>query len=149
MNGITLKTFNHAAPFLSGVPSFFDTPRTLFNDLWETTAITSIPKIDILDKSDHYEVRVEVPGLTKDQVEVSLDKRRLDVSLNTKVENETNESHYYLKESREQRYSRSVIMPNDMDENHISEAYIKNGILSFTVGKIKSETKDTKRISIK
>jgi HSP20 family molecular chaperone IbpA len=55
------------------VPSFFDTPESVLNELWNVPLeILSVPKIDILDKTDSYEVRVEIPGLSKENVEVLL-----------------------------------------------------------------------------
>jgi HSP20 family protein len=99
--------------------------------------------IDILNKDDEYEVRIAAPGLSKDNLKISLDGRRLNVHHEAKEE----KNSYYMKETLQQSVYRTVVMPSDIDDSKVSAANFDNGVLKFTIGKSKPISK-VKNITI-
>ena len=109
--------------------SIFRNPSSLLSDK------NNLP-IDIVDITDGYEVRVAVAGLDKDNINLSLDGRRLTV---TYTKTETKET-FYLKECANQSMSRTVVLPVDINEQDVSNATYVNGILKLRIGRNKSPT---------
>jgi HSP20 family molecular chaperone IbpA len=126
------------------IDSFFRTPSLMSPRNWfaNSEIRTSLP-IDIVDKGENYEVRVNVAGLSKSNINIHVDGRRLSVTYNNSEQKES----YYLRESVKESISRSIILPVDMDEQNISDATWTDGLVKFTIGKAKPVNK-TKTIAI-
>lgn len=76
-------------PWFDIVPS----RRTL-----ELGAVTRFPKVDLADNGDSYTVTAELPGLSKDQVNLNITKNSLEISGEVKEEMEEKEKNYLHRE---------------------------------------------------
>jgi len=114
------------------------------NDTFKLTNNFS-PSCDIAEEGNNYVLKFDLPGVTKDQVKVEVDKDQLIVRAERKDEKRTESKKKYLSEIYYGSYVRSFTLPNAMDEKKI-EAKFENGVLTITVPK--TETQQTKQIPV-
>jgi HSP20 family protein len=90
-------------------------------------------KIDVQDNKTEYLVEAELPGVQKNEISISLNDGRLNISVN-KVENiEEKDKNYLHRERRYSSMSRSIIL-TDADATGV-KAKLDNGVLCVTVPK--------------
>ena len=104
-------------------------------------------RVDIKDKKDHLEIDAELPGMTKDQIDVSLEDGYLTITAQKDEETKTEEDGYVLNERRFGTYSRSFSV-GDIKEDDISARY-NDGVLKITLPKASEPEKRTRKIDIK
>lgn len=92
------------------------------------------PALDVFDDKDHLTVAVELPGLKKEDIDLSLHDGVLTVSGERKTEREQKEGESFRSERTFGRFQRSVTLPTAVDASKVSAAY-KDGILTVTLPK--------------
>ena len=120
-------------------PFSFLAPSTSFFEGWT-------PAVDIYEDNDKYVVKVELPGIKNEDIDVSLDDNTLTISGERKQEEEKKEGDTYRSERYFGRFQRSVTLPARVDANNI-EAIYKDGVLTITVPK--TEEAKPKQIEVK
>lgn len=125
---------------------FSDIMDEFFNDAVATRQGSFSPKINISENEKQFMIDVEVPGMEKKDIGVSLENRQLTISGERKIENEENGTRYHRVETHFGSFSRSFRLPDSVDESSIDAQY-SNGILSITIDK--SEEQMKRQISIK
>jgi HSP20 family protein len=94
-------------------------------------------KIDIKENGTSYTVQAEVPGVAKDDIQVSVDRSIVTVRAEVKQEDTQNKDDKLL---RSERYfgsvSRAFQLPQDVDESQAKAKY-DNGVLTLTLPKKK------------
>lgn len=105
-----------------------------------------IPAIDVLYRDGNLVIRTELPGVKQDDVEITLSGRVLTISGERKTANEEQDDGYYVKECRYGSFSRSLVLPEDVDESRVS-AQFRNGVLEVTVAGA-AEVQEPKHIQI-
>ncbi len=98
-----------------------------------------VPRVDIREEKDRYVADFELPGLEKNDVEVTLENGVLTVTGERKREETTENDKVYRRERFYGKFSRSLRLPDDVDAERI-EAGFKNGVLRVSVTK-KDEAK--------
>ena len=93
---------------------------------------------DILDKKDHYEMKVNLPDVKKDDLKVSLENGYLNIEVTINNENEEKEEDYILKERSYGSYSRRYYVGEDVEMKDIS-GKLDNGLLTLTIKKPNEE----------
>ena len=92
-------------------------------------------KVDVKDGDQAYTVHAEVPGVSKDDIHISLDGAVVTLRAEVKQEDSQNKDDKVL---RSERYygsvSRSFQLPQDIDSTHAKAKY-ENGILTLTLPK--------------
>jgi HSP20 family protein len=119
-------------------PFSFGAPSSLFEG-WT-------PALDIYEDKDKITVRAELPGMKKEDIEVSLVGNTLTISGERKEEKEGREGQTYRSERYLGRFQRTVTLPHQADPNKVQAEY-KNGLL--TVVCPISEDARRKQIEIK
>lgn len=104
-----------------------------------------MPSVDVSETEKQFEVAVELPGMKKEDITVDLEKGRLTVSGERKMESEEEGKNFHRLETRYGQFSRSFYLPDSIDENTIAAKY-QDGILNITIDK--SEDKVKKQIEI-
>ncbi|AUM14071.1 Hsp20/alpha crystallin family protein [Ketobacter alkanivorans] len=102
------------------------------------------PVVDICESKAGYEIHLELPGITPDQVKVELDDNILKIS-GEKVRNEEEGVEYRYRERAVGEFSRAFTLPEDADRNGIS-ARFEHGLL--VIGVQKKEQTQPRRIDI-
>lgn len=107
----------------------------------------SLP-VDIKEYDDDYKVKVEMPGIKKEDVDVELNKNYLTISAQKNEEKEEKNKKYHKTEFRYGSYSRTVYFPHEIDVNE-ANASVDNGVLHLDLPKLKKENEDTKKLEVK
>jgi HSP20 family protein len=105
---------------------------------WEEGGIWA-PATDLIDKKDRLVARIELPGVEKKDVKISLSENNLTVQGEIEKDKETKKENYYCCERAYGTYSRTISLPAEVDQDKI-KANFKNGILEITIPK-KAEKK--------
>ncbi len=92
------------------------------------------PALDVYQDKDHVFVKAELPGMKKEDIQISLHDNILTVSGERKQEHETKEGEAYRSERFFGRFSRSVTIPLRVETNTVKAQY-KDGILTVTLAK--------------
>lgn len=127
---------------------FSDDDATLTN-IFEKN---SYPRVNVIEQEDKILVEAEIPGLTKDDISVTIAHNCL-VLKGEKKKSETVEQKgtYLRRELKHSSFSRCVgELSDNIDKNNI-EAEFKDGVLTVTMKKIKPTPKqeEVKVIDIK
>jgi len=114
---------------------FEDLVRGFFKPLRETRAAVAPIKVDVVEKPEAFVVRAEVPGVSKDDIQVTIEGDQLTIAAEVKRESEQKEGERVL---RSERYAgsvyRSFVLPVEIDES-ASQAKYENGVLELTLAK--------------
>jgi len=106
-----------------------------FNEsLARTGGSTFIPKVDIIENTESYEIQLAVPGLNKEDFKIELNDNYLTVSGERKFTNEKKERTFHSIETHYGSFSRSFSLPENVDGTKINARY-NNGILELTIPK--------------
>ena len=116
---------------------------TLFNELmnWNDTTY-STPRMNIMETKDNYKLELCIPGLTKDDVKLSIDAEgNLVVEMTKETKKENKEEMRYLRhEFSVEHFRQTVMLPEDIHKEQIS-AKVENGILDIVIPKVTVEEK--------
>ncbi|WP_254272622.1 Hsp20/alpha crystallin family protein [Haloarcula marina] len=98
---------------------------------------------DIVDDDDAFVVHADLPGFDADDIDVALtDDRRLTISASHTEESEASEGQFVQRERRQQSVSRTVTLPESVDESETSAAY-DAGVLTVTLPKMTADESGT------
>ncbi len=120
---------------------------SFFNDCFGNDDSADVMKTDIADEGGAYRLEVEVPGVDKKDVKISLDKGYL--SITARVNSSDNQGHgkNIHRERFYGSFRRSFYVGNSIEKENIS-ASMENGILTVKVNKPKEKSDDEKFIQI-
>jgi len=93
-----------------------------------------VPAVDLVDKGDKYIVEIDLPGVDKKDINVTLVDHHLKIVASRKIEKEERDENYILSERAFSGYRRIITLPEDADENSIKAKY-ENGVLRIEIGK--------------
>lgn len=123
--------------------SFF---RSALPDESPLIAGTWSPATDIVEHDDNFVVNVELPGMRKEDVKITMQDNTLMIRGEKKEERESKGSSYHRVERSYGSFQRSFALPSTVKAESI-EAAFKDGIL--TVSLPKSEEAKPKQIDVK
>ena len=127
---------------------FFDRPFTGRDEDSRKDAdclATWHPTTDIYDTKDNYVLKMELPGLKKEEVNIEFENNTLSVSGERKEEKDVKKDDYHWTERYNGKFHRAFRLPKNVDGEKIN-ASMKDGILELKVAK--PEEKKPKDISI-
>ena len=132
---------------VTGVDSLFDTFRRDFDDLmnvwWPTPRISPLrrvavpiraPLMDLIDNGDHYTLTADLPGITKNDINIQLKADSIEISgqLGKSSDNET--ESYVMRERAITQFSRRIGFPEEIKPKE-ADATFKDGILTIKAPK--------------
>jgi len=103
------------------------------------------PALDLYEEKDHLVVKVELPGMKREDIEVSLHEGSLSISGERKAEDKHQEADVYRTERFVGRFQRTVALPTPVASDKVKAQY-KDGILTVTLPK--TEEAKPKRIDV-
>jgi len=112
---------------------------------WPPRFGAKLPAVDVIDRSDHILVRAEVPGVEKENLEVSVSDNIVTIRGITKREEEKEEGEYYRREMTQGEYSRSVNIPAEVDGD-AAKATFKDGVLELKLPKTATSKRHTVKV---
>jgi HSP20 family protein len=145
MNLTHFKPFGGVSSVQNGINRFFDTD--FFKDYRKIAdSFTSwYPATDVFETKESYIFKVEVPGMSKDDIQIEFADNTLTIKGTRKFEQEVKDENYHRIERNSGSFSRSFTLPGETDSNKISAA-MKDGILELQIPK--AEEKIAKSIPI-
>ena len=119
-------TQNDFDRFFNHFPSrFFDS---------EVPVVDWSPRVDIAEDNDNFVIEAELPGLSKDNVKVTMKEDVLTIQGEKKSEKDVKESDIHLCERRHGKFSRSFKLPTMVNSKKIG-ADFTNGVLKLNLPK--------------
>ena len=100
----------------------------------ELEPVTRFLRLDLADNGDSYTVTAELPGLSKDQVNLNITKDGLEIGGEVKEEKEEKKKNYLHREKSYTSFRRYVAFPDEVLPEK-AEANINKGILTLKVPK--------------
>ena len=98
------------------------------------------PFIDIVESDKEVVATAEMPGLEKGDIKINLTEDRLEISAETKHDEEKKEKGYIYKERRSGSYYRAISLPSSIDPANAKASY-NNGVLEIKMPKTEIERK--------
>lgn len=119
----------------TGFEGFQNMLDDFFADAWPFTRSLAGDtfKIDIRENEKEYVVEAELSGIKKNEVSVSLNEGRLNITVNQKEKNDNKEMNYIHRERRHRPVSRNVFLRDSASEG--IQARLEDGLLTVTVPK--------------
>jgi HSP20 family protein len=142
MNLIKFKKDNDL--FSNAFGSLFNSPFYTSRD----TTSNFAPKVRISEDKDNFMLKLEIPGITKDDIKINIEDDVLSISGTKKQEKKTEETNLLMNELYYGEFSRSFNISKDIDTNKI-EAEFKDGVLNVTLPKVEEAKQVKKEISVK
>lgn len=128
---------------LSRVFDDFFLPRTTTEDGSLTWGWN--PVVDIYDNEDNIVIKAELPGVSKEDIEIDIKDRVLMLKGERSADNEAKEDDYYRRERTYGRFERSFTLPANVDPDKIKADY-NDGVLKIEVPK--PENQKPKQITV-
>jgi len=139
-------------PVSRNAPEFARSLDRLFDDTFEryfgtrqqeggdAAAAQRVPALDVAESDKAYTVTAELPGVTKEDVKVSIDGRRVTIQAQTSKTQEKKEGERVVYSERSSSsYSRTFTLPAEVDQE-ASQAKLEHGVLTLTLVKRSAQT---------
>ncbi|MGA8261844.1 MAG: Hsp20/alpha crystallin family protein [Arenicellales bacterium] len=134
----------------------FDDFDSLFDDFWRPARAARLgrgaggafaPALDVTETENEYRVRADLPGVKKEDLDISVQDGVLTINAETKYEDEEKkEGRVIRQERRYGKFVRSMRLGDSVDTNKIKADY-KDGVLNLVLPK--AEEVRPKRIDVK
>ena len=131
------------APFETAVDRFFGNALSIF-DLPTYIPGTFIMErqllapMEVFDSDGNTVVRVELPGMTMEDIDISVSDGLLTIKGEKKLEEEVKDEDCYCSERVYGSFRRTLSVPKDLDESNIHATY-DNGVLEILLPKVEEK----------
>jgi len=120
----------------------FFRPTRLFDE--ETAGM--VPRMDVVEHENDFVIRTDLPGVKKEDIDVTFENGVLTISGETKAETEEKEGGEVIRQERRYgKYLRSLRLATPIDEKRVKANY-KDGVLELTLPK--AEEAKPKKITV-
>jgi len=130
----------------------------LFEDFWKGSGRPSLmtkpwgyahlkPRLDETDDEKAFHVKIELPGMDQEDVDITLSDGLLTIRGEKKQEEEEKGKDFYRSERTCGSFRRTLPLPVEVDESRI-EASFKKGVLSIELPKTAEAQKKVKHITV-
>jgi HSP20 family protein len=142
--------------YFMGLDRVFDDFRTDLEDLFWTGPLgftrgalsTRTPPVDIIDSDKEIIVNAELPGIPKENVDINVTERAIEISAEAEVVKEEKEEGYHYRERSYNRIHRVLPLPSEVIANK-AEANLRNGVLEVRIPKKTTPGKKKHRVKVK
>ena len=124
--------------------------QTIFdNDFYPATPSRNwVPAVDIKEGDTSFILTADIPGLTKNDIDLLVENKRLKISGKREYNNKDGNVEYHYQERTHGSFQRSFKLPISVDEENISATF-KSGILTVVLPKTEKAQPKQKTIKIK
>ncbi|WP_455206644.1 Hsp20/alpha crystallin family protein [Kaarinaea lacus] len=123
-------------PFRWEYPSWGELSRSLE---------TRMPSVDVIDRDEEVIVRAEVPGIAKDDLEVTVADNAVTIKGQTKREEKQEKGDYYRCEITRGAFSRTIALPGYVSSSGAT-AKFEDGVLELKLPKVEKAKRHTVKI---
>lgn len=123
-----------------------------WSNLWENWPFRylsgmSSPRVDVYQTENDVVLKAEIPGISKEDLNVYIDENSIRLSGHSKRNNEFKDEHILRSERYYGSFSRTIPLPVEVKSDHAKAEY-KDGILTVTVPKAEPSKTKGRRIDI-
>lgn len=152
-----MKITRFQRPALSNWPRFGrlsdlrdEIDRLFESPLGELTRATHLlsgwtPALDVFEEKDHFTVKAELPGMQREEIDVSFQDGSLNIAGERKSETKHEDGDVHRSERFFGKFQRSVTLPTAVAADKITASY-KDGVLTVTLPK--TEEAKPKQINV-
>lgn len=145
-NLVRLNPHREMNDFSRQMDRFFNPPFFSFGAFGDDDRAESwYPSVDMFDSDGALVIKAELPGLSKDDIDVNIENGKLTLTGERKAENEVAEDKYYRRERTYGKFVRTFALPADVDPDKIA-AVFKDGVLKIEIPQ--PEEKKPKQITV-
>lgn len=94
-----------------------------------------VPKVDVIDRDDQIVVRAEVPGIKREDLDVSVSDNTVTIKGETRHEEKEEKGDFYRHEISRGAFARTVALPHTVSTEDV-KARFKDGVLELTLPKV-------------
>ncbi|HEY8349580.1 MAG TPA: Hsp20/alpha crystallin family protein [Clostridia bacterium] len=105
------------------------------------------PRVDVYQTENNVVVKAEIPGVSRDDLQLYIDQRSIRLSGETRREDEYSESDMYRSERYYGSFSRTIPLPAEVKPEEAKAEY-RDGILSIIVPKSEPSKSKGRKIDI-
>jgi HSP20 family protein len=105
------------------------------------------PALDVYEQKDDVVIKAEIPGLTKDEIDITLEGNTLTIKGEKKKEEEVKEEDYYRCERAYGAFARSIDLPVAVQTDKINASF-KGGVLEIRLPKTEEAKKNVVKIKV-
>ncbi|MGI0149273.1 MAG: Hsp20/alpha crystallin family protein [Thermoplasmata archaeon] len=125
------------------IDRWFDSFRRTFEERfgggtlapWRDSALpVREPLVDLIDKGSEFVVRVELPGVSKEDVDLTVTSDAIEIRAQTERSREEDEKDYFFQERTYQALHRAPAFPEEVRAD-LASATLKDGVLEVRVPK--------------
>ena len=102
--------------------------------------------LDVIQEGDSIVVQGTLPGVTREDIKVTIEDGVLSISGESKLDREEQNGNYLIRERRSGKFRRVLRLPDSVDAEAAETTY-ENGVLTVTLPKV--EAKKAKRLEVK
>jgi HSP20 family protein len=99
-----------------------------------TTTGSFVPAVDVYEDEHKVTLKLEIPGVNQEDVDVQLENNTLTIRGERKFEKEEKEENFHRIERRYGSFARSFVLPNTIDTENVQAGY-ENGVLKIDLSK--------------
>ncbi len=94
----------------------------------------TMPDVDIIDEGDSIKVRIDLPGIQKEDIKLHVDGNWITVSARSRADKKREWGNYYFRERSSKGYYRRISLPVEVDDKSV-HARMDNGTLEVDLNK--------------
>lgn len=105
----------------------------------------NLPKVDIIDRDNEVFIRTDVPGIKKENLDISLTDYSVTISGKSDEEKKEQEGEYFCHETSHGEFERTLKLPAEINTEK-AHAVFTDGVLKLTLPKVKQSARRTVKI---
>lgn len=105
-----------------------------------------MPRVDVIDREDEILVKAEVPGVDKEDLDVSVTESAVSIKGSTRHEEKEEKGDYHRSEITSGSFSRVVPLPAEVDATQASSKF-RDGVLELTLPKVRKAKRHTVKVT--
>jgi len=149
MNAITLWRPRRSLLYMSdSLDRFFDEGFLRPSRLWLVPAWSEGLAVDVYREDGNLVVKAEVPGVTAEDLDVTVKDNVLTIAGESKAEEEVEEENYFRRERRYGSFCRSFALPAQA-EGDKAEAAFEDGVLTVSIPVAEEPQEDSIKVEVK
>lgn len=130
-----LVPLNHRADWLRRFDRLFDAPLGSLFAADAQAPLPRTPALDVAETDKAYTVTLDLPGVDKSNVKVSIEGRRVQIEAQAQRSQQRKDGDRVLvRERSASSYARSFVLPAEVDQER-SSAKLDNGVLKLELAK--------------
>jgi HSP20 family protein len=108
---------------------------------------TKYPNADVSEKKDNVEVKIDLPGVDKKNVDVLVFEDNVTLKVTKENKKEENSQNYFISERQNGVFQRVIPLPSLVNQEK-AESEFKDGVLTITIPKLENQKPKYKKLDL-